>query len=262
MNKLGFLFLFIGINISLFAQNQTSGVTSPEVCYNNYMALRSKGLYEESDKWMIKFAELRPNDLRTKDYNVYRSELKNLLIDNGNYTIAPLKFIQSMKINRQISRSSIKKDGRIGPIMKQYAIKHPFLSSNGNTLYFDSDMPGGFGQADLYRITRKKDGSWGKPENLGDQINTEGDEMYPFYKENGQILFFSSNGRYGLGGLDIFIYALNFSGSGKVYNAGYPLNSRYDDFALSTDDRVKQGYFKSNRNKGKGSGVLYSVLFH
>lgn len=226
------------------------------------MALRSKGQYDESDKWMSKFAELRPNDLRTKDYNLYRSELNNLLIDNGNYTIVPLKYIQSMKIKRQIGRSSINKDGTIVTMMKRYAIKHPFLISNGKTLYFDSDMPGGYGKSDLYRITRLKDGSWGKPENLGDKINTEGDEMYPFYKENGQILFFSSNGRYGLGGLDIFIYALNLSGFGKVYNAGYPLNSRYDDFALSTDDRVKQGYFKSNRNKGKGSGDLYSVIFH
>jgi len=252
----------IGFSISIFAQNSPIGVTSPEECFNIYMKLRANGKYEESDKWMIKFAAQRPNDLRTIDYYVYRSELKFLMTDNGNYTIVPFKLLKSLKSkwNKALASNSI--DKTTAAITKRYSIKHPCMSSDGKTLYFDSDMPGGFGKSDLYRITRRVDGSWGKPENLGDKINTEGDELYPYYKEDGKILFFSSNGRYGLGGLDIFIYAIDFSGFGKVYNAGYPLNTRFDDFALTADDRVKQGFFTSNRIKGKGRGDLYTVTFH
>ena len=262
MNKLLTIILCFGICVNLFAQERSIGDTSPETYFKYYMELKTKGKYEESDKWMNKFAELRPNDLRTLDYKEYRSDLKFLMLDNGNYTIAPLKFIKSLKIKKQIDQSGILKDRSIAVLSKSYAIKHPYLTPDRKILYFDSDMPGGYGKSDIYRISRKKDGSWGKPENLGDKVNTEGDELYPFYKEEGQILFFSSNGRYGLGGLDIFIYAINFSGFGKVYNAGYPLNSQYDDFALTADDHIKQGYFKSNRSKGKGSVDLYSVIFH
>jgi hypothetical protein len=262
LKNLLFTILFTGISICLSSQVNSSGEASSEEFYKTYMDLKAKGKYDESDKWMIRFAELKPNDLRTKDYNLYRSELKNLMLDNGNYTIVPLKPIKSLKISLQIRHFGIIKEGSYSAIRKRYSIKHPFMTSNGKTLYFDSEMPGGFGKSDLYRLSKNNDGSWGKPENLGDKVNTEGDELYPYYKEEGHILFFSSNGRYGLGGLDIFIYAINFSGYGKVYNAGYPLNTRFDDFALSTDDLVKQGYFKSNRNKGKGRGDLYLVTFH
>jgi hypothetical protein len=261
MKMLLTILLFTGIYGCLSAQVKPASDSSPDDCFRQYMVLKASGQYEESDKWMVRFAELRPNDLRAKDYQLYHSELQFLLQDNGNYTIIPLKYTKKLNDKMQ-GRTNIPKDGTFVVLKKRYAIRHSCLSSDGKTLYFDSDMTGGFGKSDLYRMSKDGKGIWSKPENLGDKVNTEGDELYPFYKENGHILFFSSDGRYGLGGFDIFIYAINDSGYGKVYNAGYPLNSRYDDFALIADPVVTKGYFSSNRVQGTKKQSLYSVIFH
>jgi len=141
---------------------------------------------------------------------------------------------------------------------KDYSVGQPWLSANGNTMYFTSDMPGGYGGTDLYRITKDAKGTWGKAENLGDKINTEGDEMYPFLQETNGVLFFSSNGRFGLGGQDIFVTALNGSGFGPVINAGAPLNTSADDFATIVNAPMKSGYFTSNRPGGSGDDDIYS----
>jgi outer membrane protein OmpA-like peptidoglycan-associated protein len=141
---------------------------------------------------------------------------------------------------------------------KDYSVGHPCLTSDGKTMYFSSDMPGGFGGSDLYKTTRDNNGDWKKAENLGSKINTEGDEMFPFYEENNQVLFFSSNGRYGLGGLDVFICAVNGNDFGQVINAGAPLNTQYDDFAVIVDNKMKKGYFSSNRTGGSGDDDIYS----
>jgi outer membrane protein OmpA-like peptidoglycan-associated protein len=138
-----------------------------------------------------------------------------------------------------------------------YSVGQPCLTSNGMTMYFTSDMPGGYGGSDIYRITKDEKGAWGKAENLGDKINTEGDEMFPFYEGNNSVLFFTSNGRFGLGGFDIFICATNGSEFGKVTNAGYPLNTQSDDFAVIVDDKLSKGYFSSNRVDGSGGDDIY-----
>lgn len=140
-----------------------------------------------------------------------------------------------------------------------YSVAQPFLTSGGKVMYFVSDMPGGYGGADIYRITKDALAGWGMPENLGEKINTEGDEMFPFFEEKKATMFFSSNGRFGLGGLDVFMCASNGSEFGRVYNAGTPINTRYDDFALVTDSTRSKGYFSSNRAEGSGSDDIYSV---
>ena len=140
----------------------------------------------------------------------------------------------------------------------EYSVGQPCLSADGNTMYFTSDMPGGYGGADIYRVTRTDKGQWGKPENLGNKINTEGDEMFPFFQQNNEVLFFSSNGRFGLGGLDIFYCAVNGDKFGKVKNAGFPLNSQYDDFAVIVDEKMNKGYFSSNRPGGSGGDDIYA----
>ena len=141
---------------------------------------------------------------------------------------------------------------------KDYSIGHPFLTEDGNTMYFASDMPGGYGGADIYRVKKDSTGKWAKPENLGDSINTEGDEMFPYLEENNEILYYSSNGRFGLGGLDIFITPIIGTGFGKSYNAGFPLNTRNDDFAAIVDGTTNKGYFSSNRTGGNGDDDIYS----
>jgi outer membrane protein OmpA-like peptidoglycan-associated protein/tetratricopeptide (TPR) repeat protein len=142
-----------------------------------------------------------------------------------------------------------------------YSVGHPALSADGNTMYFVSDMPGGFGGTDIYKTTKAEKGEWTKPENLGDKINTEGDELFPFFEENTGTLLFSSNGRFGLGEQDIFISTVSGSGFSNVHNAGAPLNTQYDDFAGIVNGKTNKGYFSSNRVGGSGDDDLYSVEF-
>lgn len=142
---------------------------------------------------------------------------------------------------------------------KEFSFGHPSLTPDGKTMYFASDMPGGKGGVDIYKVERNGD-TWSVPENLK-AINTEGNEMFPFYHKDG-ILFFSSNGLPGLGGLDVFAVKLrNGLPTGNAQNAGYPLNDNQDDFALIIDDNQKTGYFSSNREGGKGDDDIYSVTF-
>lgn len=139
---------------------------------------------------------------------------------------------------------------------KDYSVGHPALTPDGSVMYFVSDMPGGFGGTDIYKSVKQDDGSWGKPENLGHPLNTEGNEMYPFFHSVG-MLFFASDGHVGLGGLDVFFSQVTKNGYGAIKNAGAPVNSSKDDFALILDKEMKIGYFSSNREGGKGSDDLY-----
>lgn len=140
----------------------------------------------------------------------------------------------------------------------EYSVGHATLTSDGNVMYFSSDMPGGKGGVDIYKVEKDSTGAWGKPINMGDKINTEGNEMFPFIHEKG-MLFFSSNGKVGLGGLDIFIAQIKDEDNiGKVENLGHPLNSNMDDFGFILDNDMKSGYFSSNREGGKGDDDIYS----
>lgn len=134
----------------------------------------------------------------------------------------------------------------------EYSVGHPAISEDGLTLYFVSDMPGGKGGTDIYK-SEMKDGNWGEPVNLGEPINTEGNEMFPFLNHD-EELFFASNGQPGLGGLDI--YVIDVIKNKKVINLGAPINSNLDDFGLIIDK--KEGYFSSNRDGGKNHDDIYS----
>jgi outer membrane protein OmpA-like peptidoglycan-associated protein/tetratricopeptide (TPR) repeat protein len=142
---------------------------------------------------------------------------------------------------------------------KDYSIGHPAISNNGKTIYFASDMPGGFGGADLYMADLNPDGSIGKPINLGKDVNTEAQEMFPWISPDG-LLFFSSNGHIGLGGLDVFVMSIEKDGKtfGNLTNVGKPVNSQNDDFAMTFNKDGKTGYFSSNRAGGKGDDDIYS----
>ncbi|MET3127946.1 outer membrane protein OmpA-like peptidoglycan-associated protein/tetratricopeptide (TPR) repeat protein [Arcicella rosea] len=139
----------------------------------------------------------------------------------------------------------------------EFSCGHPALNADNTKLYFVSDMPGGFGGTDIY-IVEYNDGKWGKPINAGREINTEGNEMFPFVDENNN-LYFASDGHEGLGGLDIF-FAEYKDGkfSETVVNVGAPLNSEKDDFGLITDGGRNSGYFSSNRKKGIHDDNIYS----
>ena len=132
----------------------------------------------------------------------------------------------------------------------------PAVSPDGNWLYFSSDMPGGQGSKDLWRINLKE--RVGSLENLGDVINTPGDERFPYVRSD-SVLYFSSNGHAGMGGLDIYRATLTPSGGWNVENMGWPMNSSYDDFGITFGDG-ESGFFSSNRNDARGYDHIYSFV--
>lgn len=139
----------------------------------------------------------------------------------------------------------------------EYSCGHPSLSSDGDKLYFVSDMKGSKGGTDIF-VCHRSGNRWGTPQNLGDSINTEGNEMFPFIHEDG-TLYYSSNGFFGLGGLDIYMAAPadslgNFHGP---VNLAAPLNSSMDDFAFYINTHKTDGYISSNRQDGIGDDDIY-----
>lgn len=133
---------------------------------------------------------------------------------------------------------------------------HPAVSPDGEWLYFVSDMPGGKGGLDIWRMRLTTNGPVGV-ENLGEPINTPGDEMFPTFRPNGDF-YFSSDGHPGFGGLDIFIATVGEDGKYHLSHPGYPLNSQGDDFGMTFQGQLNQGFFSSNRGDGRGWDHVYS----
>ena len=141
-----------------------------------------------------------------------------------------------------------------------YSTAHPALSPDERTLYFASDMPGTFGQSDLYKVSINDNGGFGTPENLGKTINTEGKETFPFVTDENEI-YFASDGHPGLGGLDVFAGKLNKDGTiSDIQNLGNDINSPQDDFAYVIDPVSRIGYFSSNKDGGQGSDDIYKFV--
>ncbi|MEN2415631.1 OmpA family protein [Flavobacterium mesophilum] len=140
----------------------------------------------------------------------------------------------------------------------QYSTAHPALSIDEKTLYFASDMPGTLGQSDLFKVAINADGTFGQPQNLGPIINTEGRETFPFVSAENE-LYFASDGRPGLGGLDIFVTKINPDNmiEDDVQNVGEPVNSKQDDFGFTLEGKNRNGYFSSNRDGGHGLDDIY-----
>jgi outer membrane protein OmpA-like peptidoglycan-associated protein len=138
-----------------------------------------------------------------------------------------------------------------------YSVAHPALSVDEQTLYFASDMPGTLGQSDLFKVTINKNGTFSDPINLGPSINTEGRETFPFISQDNE-LYFATDGRPGLGGLDIYVTPLvengDFTG---IQNVGAPINSSTDDFGFLINSSTRTGFFTSNRAGGKGYDDIY-----
>ena len=137
----------------------------------------------------------------------------------------------------------------------EYSCVHPSFSSPDNTLYFASNMPGGYGGYDLYMVEKKAD-TWSKPINLGPEINSSANEVFPFIHESG-TLFFSSDGHQGYGGLDMFKIDISDQTWGKVVNLGLPFNSPKDDLGFILNPEGTRGYFSSNRSGGLGEDDIY-----
>lgn len=271
--------------------NNPSGITISKSAFNSPQADFSPAFYQEK----IVFVSARHSDHRVK--KIFNWDLSNFLdiylaesetnvrpfdkainskyhegplvfYNNGNNVIFTRNYLEGGKILRSengIHKLSLyiaeKINGKwvhVKPLPfnnKEYSVGHPAISVDGKTLYFISDMPGGLGGTDLYK-SEWKDGAWQKPANLGEKINTPGNEMFPFLYHDTQ-LFFSSNGRDGLGGLDLYGSDLSSAETVTVLNLGAPLNSSLDDFGIILDS-VGNGYFSSNRERGLNIDDIYS----
>lgn len=141
---------------------------------------------------------------------------------------------------------------------ENYSTEHPVLSSDEKTLYFASDMPGTMGSLDIYSVNINGD-SYGTPKNLGNLINTNKKEQFPFVSSDNK-LYYSSNGLPGYGSLDVFVSEIKNGEFSRPLNVGLPVNSNVDDFAFNIDSNTKKGYFASNRSGGIGSDDIYELL--
>ena len=137
----------------------------------------------------------------------------------------------------------------------EYSYVHPTLSADGKKLFFSSNIPGGFGGMDLY-VSERVDGAWSDPINLGDEINTAKNELFPFIHNSGNLIF-ASNGREGFGELDLYMIDISGRKWGKATNLGEPFNSPSDDLGLVLNPEGKKGYFTSSREGGSGKDDIY-----
>jgi ompA/motB domain protein len=222
----------------------------------------------------------KQNKLRLTDKQPFAPELNSIFNES---TAAFTKdgntvyFTRNNIVNKKIGMNSKKiillkifkatKDtnGKWGNIVElpfnsnDYSVAHPSLSEDGKYLYFSSDMQGTFGQSDIFRVEILGDNSYSRPENLGEKINTAGRESFPHIE--GDILYFSSDGFPGLGGMDVFAAKMYEDGEiSKAQNIGKPGNSEYDDFCFIINGKTRIGFISSNRPGGKGKDDIYSFL--
>lgn len=171
-------------------------------------------------------------------------------------------------IRLKLYKASLNDDGKWGDIVelpfnnKAYSTAHPTLSNDEKRLYFSSDMPGTIGSSDLWYVDITGENTYGKPTNLGPDINTEGRESFPFMSKDNH-LYYSSDGRAGLGGFDIYVAKLDESGKpSEIKNLGEPANSNYDDFAFIINNDKHIGFLSSNRDGGRGSidDEIYRIM--
>ncbi len=197
---------------------------------------------------------------------VFTKDGKTVYFTRNNY-INGKKGKNEQKITLiKIYKATLGTDNKWGNIVElpfnsdHYSTAHPSLSPDEKTLYFASDMPGTFGQSDLYKVSINSNDGYGIPENLGKEINTEGKETYPYVTAENEI-YFSSDGHPGLGGLDVFVANIDNNGKiSNIQNVGGDVNSPKDDFAYSIDPTSRKGYFTSNKDGGQGSDDIYKFL--
>ena len=165
----------------------------------------------------------------------------------------------------KIYKATLDNNGKWGNITElpfnsdNYSVGHPALSPDEKTLYFASDMLGTIGQSDIYKVSINGE-SYGPPQNLGNTINTEGKETFPFVTSENEI-YFASDGHPGLGGLDVFVGNIEDNGTiSNIQNVGADINSPKDDFAYIIDPVSRRGYFSSNKDGGQGSDDIYKFL--
>ena len=230
-----------------------------ESYYDLYMADRDK--QNLSNK---KFFSTTVNTPFNESTAVFTKDGNTMYFTRNNYVNRKVGTDIENTILLKILRATKDSNGQWGNVIEvpfnsdDYNVAHPALSPDEKYLYFASDMNGTLGESDIYRVEILGDNQYGTPENLGDIINTPGRESFPFISKN-NVLYYSSDGIPGLGGLDIFAVKFYENGTvSKPINIGRPGNSADDDFCFVMDSDTKVGFLSSNRPGGKGRDDIYS----
>jgi len=214
----------------------------------------------------IKNAAILPGKVNTKYHEgnvAITADASKMYFDRNDYFKGKYQKSEEgiNQINLYTAESASGEWGNATPVEfnnSEYSFGQPALSPDGKTLYFVSDMPGGKGMSDIYKVAISENGTFGKPQRLSDNINTEGKELFPFVDANG-TLYFSSDGHLGYGELDVFFAEAEGDGFGKARNIGTDVNSPKDDFAFKFNAATKEGFVSSNRERGVGSDDIYGV---
>ena len=228
-------------------------------------------LYEANTDSLQASKKAKLNGINTK-FNestaAFTKDGNTMYFTRNNFINNEIKTNGDQTVLLKIFKATKDKHGKWGTVQEMpfnsniHSVAHPALSPDGKYIYFSSDMKGTLGSSDIYRAKILKNG-YGKPENLGELINTSGRESFPFLSDD-NILYYSSDGFPGLGGLDIYAVKLDEEGNPitKPVNIGRPANSAEDDFCYVINSKTKIGYLTSNRPEGKGSDDIYSFYEH
>ncbi len=193
---------------------------------------------------------------------VFTEDMKTVYYTGNNNYENLIKNDTTGTLRLQLYKAKVMSDGEWTDIEKlpfnndQFSTGHPALSDDGKKLYFVSDRPGSIGKTDIYVVDINTDGTYSAPKNLGSNINTSGKEMFPHMIDD--VIYYSSDGKQGSGGLDVFANRMYDTTISRALNIGEPINSTKDDFAFIMKDG--KGYFSSNREEGKGDDDIYSFL--
>ncbi len=242
----------------------TGGVFKPNFEWTNksFSRLYTSVLMPDGSVGKPELLVKRKNDKFNESTPIFTKDGRTMYFTRNNYTdgkrgksdkdVTLLKLYQAELIDNEwknIKELPFNSD--------QYSTAHPALSIDEKILYFASDMPGTLGQSDIFKVVINDDGTFGTPQNLGPSINTEGRETFPFISGDNE-LYFASDGRPGLGGLDIFAVRIKKDSTfDDVLNVGEPVNSKQDDFAFTIDSKNRNGFFSSNRENGHGLDDIY-----
>jgi outer membrane protein OmpA-like peptidoglycan-associated protein len=194
----------------------------------------------------------------------FTSDFSTVYFTRDNYYASNLEKDTTGMTNLALFKATINEDGTWTDVVplplnnKNYSVGHPALSGDDSKLYFVSDMPGSVGMTDIYVVDVLGDNTYSSPRNLN-SINTKGREMFPFISKD-DVLYFSSDGRNGLGNLDIYASKLDKGTFTEPIHLASPLNSDADDFAFIINPEKKTGYFSSNRSGGKGDDDIYAFV--
>lgn len=260
---------FYGKGKVVFAAPKAGPTITKTVWADNSQPFLDLFVGEINEKGEIVHKQKMPGDINSKYHEgvvSFTKDMKTVYFSANNYVKKRKQRTDSTGTNNiQIFKASVNENGewsspRLLPFNStKFSTGHPALNVDDTELYFISDRPESIGATDIFVVTINEDGSYSEPRNLGPRINTEEREMFPFISDD-NILYFSSDGYFGNGELDVYASKIFDNTVSEPISLGKPVNSEKDDFAYIVDDSKHEGYFSSNREGGKGDDDIYKFL--